>query len=357
VTAEHGAPIALALSGGGIRAMAFHLGVLKRMAELGLLERLARVSTVSGGSLLVGLVYRSNGFVWPTSSQFLATSFPAVADLLCSRSLQAGTFRQLLKPWNWQFVLSRANLLAFELRKNWGLDVPLSTIPLSPEWSINGTSAENGKRFRFKGTEVGDWELGYTQAPRFPLGSALAVSAAFPVGFGPLVMRADAYEWRKRAWGAPKGTEHVVDIGTRRLHLYDGGLYDNLGAEPFFHPGKQQPKHAGDYIVVSDAGAPLSSGMTSGSLSPFRIKRIMDIMSEQSRALRLRAFSNYLQANPRAGAQILIGTEVEGPQCAEARFARSFPTNLKRLSRETFERLARYGHAVALDTEKRFGLG
>ena len=61
-------PIALALSGGGIRAMAFHLGVLKRMAELDLLERVARISTVSGSSLLMGLVYRSNDFCWPTSS-------------------------------------------------------------------------------------------------------------------------------------------------------------------------------------------------------------------------------------------------------------------------------------------------
>lgn len=47
--------IALALSGGGIRAMAFHLGMLKFLAERSLLEEIHRVSTVSGGSLLVGL--------------------------------------------------------------------------------------------------------------------------------------------------------------------------------------------------------------------------------------------------------------------------------------------------------------
>ena len=48
--------IALVLSGGGIRAMAFHLGVLRRMAEQGLLERVSHLSSVSGGSLIVGLV-------------------------------------------------------------------------------------------------------------------------------------------------------------------------------------------------------------------------------------------------------------------------------------------------------------
>lgn len=349
-------PIALALSGGGIRAMAFHLGVLKRMAERSLLERVARISTVSGGSLLMGLIYKSCDFTWPTSQQFLDKSYPSVGEQLCSRSLQSGASSQLIRPWNWRYCLSRANLLALELRKNWGLDVPLSAIGANPEWSINGTTAENGKRFRFKGSEIGDWELGYAQAPRFPLGSALAVSAAFPIGFGPLTLRADAYTWKRRLWDAPKGSEEVVDVGTKRLHLYDGGLYDNLGVEPFFHSGKQQPKNAGDYIIVCDAGAPLPAGLRSGPLNPFRVKRMMDIMSEQSRALRIRAFSNYLQANPDAGAQLFIGTPVTGPDCAAARFARSFPTSLKRLSRENFERLAGYGHAVAKDAETRFGL-
>lgn len=182
------------------------------------------------------------------------------------------------------------------------------------------------------------------------------MSAAFPIGFGPLALRADAFTWKKRTWDAPKGSEQVVDVGFKRLHLYDGGLYDNLGVEPFFHPGKQQPKNAGDCIVVSDAGAPLPAGLRSGPLNPFRIKRMMEIMSEQSRALRIRAFTNYLQMNPGAGVQLLIGTPVWGPECSEARFARSFPTSLKRLSRADFERLAGYGFAVSKDAAVRFGL-
>jgi predicted acylesterase/phospholipase RssA len=44
-------PFGLALSGGGFRATAFHLGVLKRLRELGLLEQIDFLSTVSGGSL------------------------------------------------------------------------------------------------------------------------------------------------------------------------------------------------------------------------------------------------------------------------------------------------------------------
>src|SRR5688572_12168094 len=49
-----GRQTALALSGGGYRAMLFHLGAVARLNELGLLVRLDRISSVSGGSLLAG---------------------------------------------------------------------------------------------------------------------------------------------------------------------------------------------------------------------------------------------------------------------------------------------------------------
>ena len=51
-----GRRIGLALSGGGVRAAAFHLGVLRRLAAEGLLERVSVISTVSGGSLVTAAV-------------------------------------------------------------------------------------------------------------------------------------------------------------------------------------------------------------------------------------------------------------------------------------------------------------
>ena len=48
--------IALCLSGGGYRAMIFHVGVLWRLNEAGYLPRLARVSSVSGGSITAGVL-------------------------------------------------------------------------------------------------------------------------------------------------------------------------------------------------------------------------------------------------------------------------------------------------------------
>lgn len=337
--------------------MAFHLGVLKRMAQLQLFERVKRVSTVSGGSLLMGLIYRCCGFRWPESQEFEGRVYDEVATALCSRSMQVGAATQLLRPGNLRFLLSRANLLANELKMNWGMDRPLSVLPAWPEWSINGTTAENGKRFRFKRTTVGDWDLGYAEAPDFCLADAVAVSAAFPVGFGPLAVEVSGLDWRKREWDAPPGSERSIQLPFRKLHLYDGGLYDNLGAEPLFHPGTQSSKHPGDYIIISDAGAPLLRSPNPGALNVFRVKRMLDIVSEQSRGLRVRAFFNYLEQGEDRGALLVIGTPVGGRSCAEAAYARSFPTSLKRLDRSELERLANYGYAVACEHEARKGLG
>ena len=68
--------IGIALSGGGIRATIFHLGLFKWLAENGLLEEVKRVSSVSGASLCVGLIYAHNDLAWPSSKTFLSAVLP-----------------------------------------------------------------------------------------------------------------------------------------------------------------------------------------------------------------------------------------------------------------------------------------
>ena len=72
----HGPRIGLTLSGGGVRAAVFHLGVLRRLAVQGLLESVATISTVSGGSLVMAAVMSSAGMKWPSSGAFGAEVFP-----------------------------------------------------------------------------------------------------------------------------------------------------------------------------------------------------------------------------------------------------------------------------------------
>jgi len=48
--------VTLCLSGGGFRAMLFHLGALRRLNDGGFLPSLDRVSSVSGGSITAGML-------------------------------------------------------------------------------------------------------------------------------------------------------------------------------------------------------------------------------------------------------------------------------------------------------------
>ena len=130
--------IGLALSGGGVRAAAFHAGVLKYLAEKGLLENVRQLSSVSGGSLFVGLVYRHANYEWPGSETYLQEVLPRVRQTLTAQSLQrAAILRLTLNPLNWRFLLSRANVLAQVIHSLWDVKVPLRKIGRNPMWSIN----------------------------------------------------------------------------------------------------------------------------------------------------------------------------------------------------------------------------
>ena len=339
--------IALVLSGGGIRAMAFHLGVLRRMAELGLLDRVSHVSSVSGGSLIIGLVLLESDLKWPSSQAFLHEVLPRLRVSLTRRSLQWGALRHLVRPWNWRFIASRANVLAAALRNEWGATMTLADLPEVPEWSINGTNAENGRRFRFKRHDLGDYQSGYADARRYPLANALAVSAAFPGGFGPLSIRTKDFTWYKREWDAPKGSEAPVPPAFQKLHLYDGGVYDNLGLEPFFDAGRSIAKLQDRYILVSDAGLPLGINPLGRAINPFRLKRVADIMCDQARALRVRTFVNYIQQAPDRGGFVFIGCRAQGMNATLAERAKRFPTTLRRLTLIEFDELLFHGAEAA----------
>ncbi|MBD2944623.1 patatin-like phospholipase family protein [Burkholderia pseudomallei] len=366
--------IGLAFSGGGVRAAAFHAGVMRYLAEKGLLEDVLHVSSVSGGSLFVGMVFRLADYRWPGSQAYMNDVFPRFREMLTKQSLQwSALARLLLNPFNWRFLLSRANVLAQAIEALWDVRKPLSAIGASPVWSINCTTGETGRRFRFKGVTMGDYELGYADVGDFSLARAMAISAAFPGGIGPLTVKGGAFQWMKRKqWSA--GEPEPYQLPFDRLHLYDGGLYDNLGIEPMFDVGSQELKSDGTlrsditYLLVSDGGAPLARQTIPHPLNPFRFKRIADIALDQSRALRVRAFVNFLQRNPTAGAYVGIGAAAESSikrfargrealvaelltgawlSSEDAKRAATYSTNLRRLTESSFDLLARHGYETA----------
>ena len=344
-------PIALVLNGEGARAMAFHLGVLKLLAERGEFDRVDRISTVGGGSLLIGLLMQECRLRWPSSDLFLNAVYPKLRERLSQRGLHGDALRRLWQPRNWRFAMSRANLLAQALRDDWQMSVRLAELPAKPDWSINATVAENGKRFRFKAIDIGDHTLGYAAPRQLLLADALAVAVARPGGFGPLLLKPRQFSWRKRPLGAGASGEQAIKLGFRTLHLYDGSVYDSLGLEPFFDAGRGQPKESTDlYFVVSDACSPRlpATGAAKGLFGVFKRRRAEDILLDQAHALRVRSFSAYLQRGDERGAVLSITTPIGTDRpCKSALFAAGFATTWKRLSGRNFDRLAEHGYRVA----------
>ena len=366
--------IGLALSGGGVRAAAFHAGVLRYLAEQRLLEQVVHISSVSGGSLFIGIVFQHSSCCWPGSEMYLREVFPHVRQTLTTKSLQrSALYRLLFNPLNWRFILSRANVLAQAIHSLWGVNSQLNALGSTPAWSINCTTGETGRRYRFKNGTMGDYELGYASVDDISLSRAMAISAAFPGGIGPLSLNAQEFNWTKRKYWNCK-TAEPYHPPFNKIHLYDGGLYDNLGIEPMFDVGQQSLKSDKSlredvtYLLVSDGGAPLARQAIPHPLNPFRFKRIADIALDQSRALRVRSFINFLQKKPTAGAYIGIGTDAHS---SIARFekgreiiakkllmqdwlssqdvtrAATYSTTLGQLSLSTFDLLERHGYETA----------
>lgn len=356
--------------------MAFHCGVLRWLAETRRLESVTEVSSVSGGSLFVGQVLAKNNWEWPTSDRYLERVQPEIKRTVTSIDLQCSAIRRLFQPSNWRYLLSRANVLSQSIEHDWGISAHLGQLPASPVWSVNGTTAETGKRFRFKRDGCGDYEIGYAGASSFKVADALAVSAAFPVGIGPFAIRTADFEWSTRgSWGDAPERALPYKPRYKRLHLYDGGVYDNLGLEPLFDIGWQSLKTEATYLVVSDAGLPLEKEFSSGPFSPFRVKRVADILSDQTRALRVRVLANYLINNANGGVHLRIGTEPkkvikkyrekneaaarklleqEWLDVAEIERAATYETSLHKLTAAAFELIEQHGYETAMWNEMLF---
>lgn len=366
--------IALALSGGGFRATVFHFGVLARLAESEQLENVTFLSTVSGGSLCVGLVYAKNNFSWPTSEKYTDHVLPEVRDLLTTFSLQKSLIYRVLGSF-WTLLETRADDLSELMREHWGITASLRDLPEHPRWMINATCYESGKNWRFERFRMGDYIMGYTYDTDFPLSDAMAASAGFPGLIGPMIVNMDKYSWFKYRDSSEKalaldGPETQVQKKTRpiqpefsKAHLWDGGVYDNHGLEGLhnFNTGWRENI---EFLVVSDAaGRSKPEAYQRGPKALLRLAT--SIMMDQIRSLRTRAILERLINHEDKGVFLQTGNTCEHvlksagrnsdisefcPSClseGQVTLAAEMETTIKRLTDEEFERLFRHGFEVA----------
>ncbi len=300
--------IGLALSGGGVRAAIFHLGVLELLAHRGLLEDISVLSTVSGGSLVTGLIYASNNYEWPSSADYLDRVLPNAKAIMTAKALlNPKKVPALFLRHPVLTLMKRANLVARQLQSEWGITGSVRGIAPAPKWFINTTSFESGKNWRFSQDHTGDWKFGRNFDADFDLAEALAASAAVPYLLGALHLKLPKEGWQKTdpATGQPLG--QIVPM-KRKVRLWDGGVYENLGIEPLYKPGRGTIDC--ERIIISDAGAPLRPTWEEGGETLIGSPRLFDLASDQIRSLRARQIMEYFR-NEGDGLWIPMG------KCAE----------------------------------------
>jgi predicted acylesterase/phospholipase RssA len=268
--AETNLKIGLALSGGGFRASIFHLGVIRRLEELGVMKNISVISAVSGGSIIAAyyviemerrlrekLVLIEQGKktidqLRMEAFERIATDFFAVLDhnLRC----RAMVFSPFYHPLQWIKSLwpgySRSNLMQAEYDRWLYHDNPLDQLPsvtertinnqrlvFGPKLILNATSLIDGRGVSYSRIPIGRFEQ-FTKVDKnvLKLSQVVGASSAVPGVFPP------------------------VAIGGEKL--VDGGVADNQGVEALLKEETGDccdttPKLEFDILLISDASGQL----------------------------------------------------------------------------------------------------
>lgn len=329
--------IALCLSGGGYRAMVFHVGVLWRLNETKLLSRIKRFSSVSGGSITAGVLASRWGnlqFNNGVARNFVDVVVEPVRKM-ASTSVDLGAVL-------WGSVLpgSIADRVANAYRKHLFEDKTLQDLPDEPRFAFNATNLESGVLFRFSKPYMGDYRVGRIIDPTIELAVAVAASSAFPPVLSPCVL-----DLRGETWTDDEGNDLRQKAGFRdKIKLTDGGVYDNLGLETAWKRYKT--------ILVSDAGGHVDEDPDPASDWLQQTARVLKLIDSQVRSLRKRQVIESFGVN-RKGMYVGIRSAVASfpVSVLEADPEKTIKladlgTRLDALRREEQERLINWGYIV-----------
>jgi NTE family protein len=269
--------IGLCLSGGGYRAALFHLGVLRRFNELGILAQATTISSVSGGSIISA--YLATKIAWPLVGPVpnWEDSVSAPFRNFTSTNIRTGALLKSLLPWE-----RAVNALAAQYEASI-TRLKLAGLPPKPTFIFCATDLGFGVNWTFEKDRMGDYQAGYITPtpPTWPLSLAVAASSCFPPVFNPLPVRLKPAQFSPGKF--PLGPKR--DSILAAIRLSDGGVYDNLGLEPVWQSHK---------VVLSSDGGALFAPEADRNIFGW-VKRYVSIPENQSLALRKRwLISNFL---------------------------------------------------------------
>lgn len=232
-------PLAVSLSGGGYRAAAFHLGTLRFLNHVDLLEDVVGLSTVSGGTIC--------GMAWVVSA-LDGKPFTEFYTGFSSYLLQTNVIQQALNgltgdrdhgstAWA-SLIRSAADVYARpELFGDRRFAEVLGSDTLQLEEAIfNSTEFHTALDFRFRrskneGALLGNrhYRLPKEVAQHIRLADIVAASSCFPGGFEPFVFP-QHFHWSEQ-YPLDSALDDLGSDFRTGLPLMDGGVYDNQGVD------------------------------------------------------------------------------------------------------------------------------
>jgi NTE family protein len=264
--------IALALSGGGSRAIAFHLGCLRALHDRGVLDKISVISSVSGGSVIAAMYAYSDLSFDQFDAQVVDLLRTGLHRSICKQLLLSrilwGTIATnliarpaaLASSWfggkpPFRRWFSRTDALEMALEKGLFGNRLLGEVKRPGLAAvINACELRTGTAFRFGHQKSGSWRTGQIVGNKVTVAHAVACSAAYPMML-PAFDR--IYEFERNG-----------KVERRRVLITDGGVFDNLGItciEPGRNSSFSLHTFEPDYIICCNAG----HGQMSGEKIPF----------------------------------------------------------------------------------------
>jgi NTE family protein len=332
--------IGLCLSGGGYRAMLFHVGALRRLNEAALLPQLERVSSVSGGSITAGQL----ALAWPDLAfdRDVAGRFVELVEQPLRRLAGETIDRAAIS----RGIFTRGTIgekIVAAYREHLFGDKTLQDLPdePAPRFVINATNLQSAVLWRFSRPYMRDYRVGSVPNPRVAVATAVAASAAFPPFLSPVVLNLD-----DAAYAPGSGDDLQRPPYTTEVVLADGGVYDNLGLETVWKRYQT--------VLVSDGGGHVAAEESPAKDWLRQVPRVLSVIDSQVRALRKRQVIESYRQGWRDGAYWGIRSHIgdygvpDTLPCEPAATMRlaTVGTRLARMEAVVQERLINWGYAV-----------
>lgn len=349
------ARIGLALSGGGFRAVAFHLGAMRALHDRGLLDRVDVLSTISGGSIVGAMwAYRPGTFADfdhdATNLLRRGLTRPLLRRALLSRRApQALAYRliaaasAMLPTDTAARAVTRTTALEDVLNAELFADARVGDVARDVTVVVNACDLTYTSAFRFGSEESGSSRHGRITGNDVTVARAVAASAAFPPVFPAID---DTYHFD----GLDDGDPHDA-----RVLLTDGGVFDNLGITPMLpgrSPAHSTNVHPVDYIISCDAGQGVPRSKAHPAWWPSRMRRAFEVTHRKLQDAGRHDLHQHLADGTLAGfAMSYLGQQdhrlpLAPPDLVPRDAVYGYPTDLSSMTDETIRLLARRGEQL-----------